>query len=121
MPCLHSGGRVWSVQQPILLADQYKTGVLKTGAGLDIAMSQNVPSHTVGPLGGSPLVNGANQGLINAGTTDNPFAATTTLVTDGWDGCRGSAPEPRRHVHDRWRVLCEPETINRPACCSRSW
>lgn len=67
-----------------VLAEQYKTGVIKTGAGLDIAMSQNVPAHTVGPLGGVPLVNGANQGLINAGATDNPWAATTNLATDGW-------------------------------------
>lgn len=67
-----------------VLGEQYKTGVVKTGAGLDIVMSQNVPSHTVGPLGGTPLVNGASQGLINAGATDNPFAATTSLVTDGW-------------------------------------
>jgi hypothetical protein len=67
-----------------VLADQYKTGVLKTGAGLDIAMSQNVPSHTVGPLGGTPVVNGVNQGLINSGTTDNPFALTTSLITNGW-------------------------------------
>jgi hypothetical protein len=67
-----------------VLGEQYKTGVLKTGAGLDLAMSQNVPSHTVGGLGGTPLVNGANQGLINAGATDNPYAATTSLVTDGW-------------------------------------
>lgn len=67
-----------------VLGEQYKTGIIKTGAGLDIAMSQNVPSHTVGPLGGTPLVNGANQGLINAGATDNPYAATTSLVTDAW-------------------------------------
>lgn len=67
-----------------VLSEQYKTGVIKTGAGLDIAMSQNVPSHTVGALGGAPLVNGANQGTINAGATDNPYAATTNLVTDGW-------------------------------------
>ena len=67
-----------------VLGEQYKTGIIKTGAGLDLAMSQNVPSHTVGPLGGTPLVNGANQGLINAGATDNPYGATTSLVTDGW-------------------------------------
>lgn len=67
-----------------VLSEQYKTGVIKTGAGLDLAMSQNVPTHTVGPLGGTPLVNGANQGLINSGATDNPYAATTSLVTDGW-------------------------------------
>ena len=67
-----------------MLGDQYKTGLLKTGLGLDFMMSQNVPSHTVGPLGGTPLVNGANQGLINAGATDNPRALTTSLVTNGW-------------------------------------
>lgn len=67
-----------------MLGDQYKTGVLKTGLGLDFAMSQNVPSHTVGPLGGTPLVNGANQGLTNAGLTDNPFALNTSLITNGW-------------------------------------
>lgn len=66
------------------LSEQYKTGVVKTGAGLDLAMSQNVPSHTVGPLGGTPTVTGANQGLINAGATDNPYAATTSLVTGAW-------------------------------------
>lgn len=67
-----------------LLAEQYKTGILKTNAGLDIGMSQNVPTHTVGPLGGAPLINGANQGLNNVGTTDNPYGATTSLITDGW-------------------------------------
>ena len=67
-----------------VLGEQYKTGIIKTGAGLDLAMSQNVPSHTVGPLGGTPLVNGADQGLINSGATDNPYGATTSLVTDGW-------------------------------------
>jgi hypothetical protein len=67
-----------------MLGDQYKTGILKTGLGLDFAMSQNVPSHTVGPLGGTPVVNGASQGLINSGSTDNPFALTTSLVTNGW-------------------------------------
>lgn len=66
------------------LADQYKTGMIKTALGMDFLMSQNVPSHTVGALGGTPLINGANQGLINAGATDNPYSATTSLVTDGW-------------------------------------
>ena len=67
-----------------MLGEQYKTGLLKTGLGLDFMMSQNVPSHTVGPLGGTPVVNGANQGLINSGATDNPYAATTSLAPHGW-------------------------------------
>lgn len=66
------------------LGDQYKSGMIKTALGMDFLMSQNLPSHTVGPLGGTPVVNGANQGLINSGTTDNPYGATTSLLTNGW-------------------------------------
>ena len=63
---------------------QLKNGMMSTNLGLDFIMSQNLPTHTVGGLGGTPLVNGANQGLINSGSTDNPSAATTSLITDGW-------------------------------------
>lgn len=73
---------LFQASQP--LAEQYKSGVVADSLGLTFAMSQNVPSHTVGPLGGTPAVNGANQGLINAGATDNPRADTTSLVTNGW-------------------------------------
>lgn len=66
------------------IGENYKTGMIKTGLGVDFVMSQNMPAHTVGPLGGTPLVAGASQGLINSGATDNPYAATTSLVTDGW-------------------------------------
>lgn len=66
------------------VSEQNKTGLLKTFLGADFMLSQNVPTHTVGALGGTPLVNGANQGIINAGATDNPRAATTSLVTNGW-------------------------------------
>lgn len=66
------------------LEDQYKDGLVKTQLGVDLMMSQNMPTHTVGALGGTPLVNGANQGTINSGSTDNPYASTTSLVTDGW-------------------------------------
>ncbi len=67
-----------------VIGDNMKTGVMQDALGLNFVMSQNVPTHTVGPLGGTPLVNGANQGLTNSGATDNPYAATTSLVTDGW-------------------------------------
>lgn len=66
------------------ITKQYKSGLLNPMLGIEPIMSQNVPTHTVGPLGGTPLVNGANQGLTNSGATDNPFGATTALVTDGW-------------------------------------
>jgi hypothetical protein len=63
---------------------QIKEGMMETNLGMNFQMSQNLVNHTVGPLGGTPLVSGANQGLINSGSTDNPYAATTTLVTNGW-------------------------------------
>jgi len=66
------------------LSGQYRSAELETSLGLNFVMSQNVPTHTVGTLGGSPVVNGANQGTINAGATDNPYASTTSLVTNGW-------------------------------------
>lgn len=70
--------------------DQIKRGMMDTNLGMKFQMSQNVPTHTVGPLGGTPLVNGANQGLINSGSTDNPYSSTTSLITDGWTASAAS-------------------------------
>ena len=66
------------------LSKQYESGMLQKSLGFEPEMSQNLPTHTVGPLGGAPAVNGANQGIINAGSTDNPSADYTDLVTNGW-------------------------------------
>lgn len=78
------GGLAGFFNNQQIIGEQYKTGMVKNGLGFDPTMSQNMPTHTVGGLGGTPLVNGANQGTINTGATDNPFAATTALITDGW-------------------------------------
>jgi hypothetical protein len=43
-----------------------------TAAGFDWLMDQNVNTHTVGPLGGTPLCNGV------------PTSGATSLITDGW-------------------------------------
>lgn len=51
---------------------QYKEGTMGLVGGLKFSMDQNVASHTVGPLGGTPLTNGV------------PAQGATTLVTDGW-------------------------------------
>ncbi len=67
-----------------VLGKQYESGQLQNSLGFVPHMSQNLPTHTVGGLGGTPLVNGANQGIINSGATDNPRADYTDLVTDGW-------------------------------------
>lgn len=51
---------------------QYEYGSMGgMAAGFNWYMGQNVKTHTVGPLGGTPLVNGASQTGAN-------------LVTDGW-------------------------------------
>ena len=64
-----------------MIAEQYKQGLFVDGTntvGFKIAMSQNIARQTVGPLGGTPLVNGASQGLTSG------WANTGTLITDGW-------------------------------------
>lgn len=53
------------------IAAQYRKGQMGTAAGFNWSMDQNVATHTVGALGGTPLVNGASQ-------------TGTSLITDGW-------------------------------------
>lgn len=53
------------------ISDQYDSGTMGRTAGLKFSMDQNCPVHLVGPLGGTPLVNGATQTGSN-------------LITDGW-------------------------------------
>jgi len=51
-------------------------------ATMEMFSTQNVRTHTVGPLGGTPLINGAAQNVTYA----NAVGATwsQTLITDGW-------------------------------------
>jgi P22 coat protein - gene protein 5 len=60
------------------IGKQYREGIMADIAGLQIAVDQNVGAQTVGPLGGSPVVNGANQG-VNSGWSDS-----MNLVTNAW-------------------------------------
>lgn len=53
------------------IAEQYRTGLLAQFGGFKFYEDQNQPTHTVGALGGTPLVNGASQ-------------VGSSLVTDGW-------------------------------------
>lgn len=53
------------------VGDQYINGTMGRAAGFKWSMDQNVNSQTVGPLGGTPLVNGASQ-------------TGASLVTNGW-------------------------------------
>jgi hypothetical protein len=56
---------------------QYKKGSMGQAAGFKWYMDQNIRTHTVGPLGGTPLVNGASQ-------------TGTSLITDGWTAAAAS-------------------------------
>lgn len=59
----------------------YRKGRIGELGGIDTYMAQNVPTHTVGPLGGTPLVNGASQNVTYATAKDT---GTQSLITDGW-------------------------------------
>jgi hypothetical protein len=58
----------------------YREGEIGKIGGIDTYMSQNAPTFTTGPMGGTPLVNGGAQ----ATTYDTTGANTQTLITDGW-------------------------------------
>lgn len=63
------------------LAEQYKDGVFVDGTntfGIKLGMSQNIARHTVGALGGTPVINGASQGLTSG------WANTSNVITNGW-------------------------------------
>ena len=68
------------------IADQYLKGYMGEAAGLEWVESTHVPVHTVGPLGGTPLVKGASQG------TTTGTAETTSLLTDGWTSAAAAEP-----------------------------
>lgn len=54
------------------IKQQYEKGMMGMAAGSKFKMSQNVVKHTIGALGGTPLMNGSTS------------EGATTLVTDGW-------------------------------------
>jgi hypothetical protein len=56
---------------PSKISSQFDTAEIGRIVGLNFNVDQNVATHTVGPLGGTPLVNGADQ-------------IGSSLITDGW-------------------------------------
>lgn len=65
----------------------YRDGSLGKIGGVETRMNQMVPTHTVGPLGGTPLVNGASQN-VTYDTSKNTW--TQSLITDGWTAAAAS-------------------------------
>jgi hypothetical protein len=66
----------------LFVNDIAKTAIQKAKlpmiAGIDAYSTQNVQTHVVGALGGTPLVNGATQNVTYDGTN------AQSLITDGW-------------------------------------
>jgi len=60
------------------LSKQYEDGILADVGGLKVGIDQNVATQTVGPLGGSPQVNGASQGLTQG------WAYSMNLLVNNW-------------------------------------
>lgn len=60
-----------------IIGEQYRRGRMQEALGFDWDVDQNMPVHTVGVLGGTPLVNGASQTGSN-------------LITDGWTATTGA-------------------------------
>lgn len=54
------------------IAEQYESGYMGLAGGCRFASSASVSKHTIGALGGTPLMNGTT------------LSGATTLVTDGW-------------------------------------
>jgi hypothetical protein len=69
-----------AVQQQAINNKSYREGEIGKIGGIDTYMSQNAPTFTTGPFGGTPLINGASQNT----TYDTTGANTQTLITDGW-------------------------------------
>lgn len=67
--------------------DAYRKAKLGVIGGIDTYATQNVPTHTVGPLGGTPLVNGASQNVTYASVKDT---GTQSLITKGWTASAAS-------------------------------
>jgi len=80
------------------ISEQYVSGEMGVVIGLNFVMDQNIATHTVGPLGGTPLVNLGSQ----TGSTINlkGFAAAAALRLKKGDiltfaGCNGVNPQSR--------------------------
>lgn len=65
---------------PAMTEKAFRRGNVGMVGGVDTYMSQNAPTFTTGPFGGTPAVNGANQNT----TYDLTGVNTQTLITNGW-------------------------------------
>lgn len=76
-----------ALYSPGIVQQALRTGELGDLGNLSTWMSAVVPSHTVGPLGGTPLINGAAQN-VTYDTVKLTWAQS--LITDGWTAAAAS-------------------------------
>lgn len=74
-------GAATALFQQQITKDAWERGELGNIAGVDINMTQNIQTHTVGVATGTPKVNGGTQAVTYAASKDT---YTQTLATDGW-------------------------------------
>lgn len=60
----------------------YEKAKVSEVANFEIYQSQNISTHVVGPLGGTPLINGGAQAVTYANATGASWSQS--LITDGW-------------------------------------
>jgi hypothetical protein len=77
------GGQAALQASDKLVQDAYTMARLGNIGGVETYAAQNVPTHTVGAHGGTPLVNGGSQNDTYA-TAKDTSNFTSSLVTDGW-------------------------------------
>jgi hypothetical protein len=69
------------------IADQYESGNMGRGLGFKFSMDQNVNVHTVGPQGGTPLINTTVANTVPGVVTAE---GATSITTDGWTAAAAS-------------------------------
>ena len=79
-------GSLFNSQQ--LISEQYKTGMMQPVAGLKVYIDQNVVTQIVGPLGGSPQVNGGGQSMTSG------WAYSQNLLTNNWTAAAAARLNP---------------------------
>lgn len=76
-----------SVYVSDIAREAIRKGEIGELGGIETLMSQVTPTHTVGPMGGTPLVNGASQN-VTYDTAKNTWSQS--LITDGWTAAAAS-------------------------------
>lgn len=100
-------------QESTEIGRQYEEGTMGRSIGFKWSMDQNVNVNTVGVLGGSPVVNGANQSGATLVTNSWTAAAATRLkkgnvftIGSGATGCFAVNPQSKQSTGALRQFVC---------------